>query len=85
MFVQNELLDANLGSIINVENLNDTVSRCCRKLLENHYTANTVLSSGNVLLCTKYFSDAKKTQSFHEAYNLMKEIRMVLLPSLIFF
>lgn len=45
-----------------------------------------VLSSDNVLLCSKYFSDARKRQSFHEAYNPMKEIKILLFftTSLIF-
>lgn len=37
MFVQNELLDANLGSIISVENLSDTSSHCCRELNESNF------------------------------------------------
>lgn len=37
MFVQNELLGGNLGSIINVENLNGTLSHCCRKPNENNF------------------------------------------------
>lgn len=36
-----------------------------------------VLSSDNVLLCSTYFSDAKKRQSFCEADNPMKEIKIL--------